>query len=341
MLTPPASPPAVPAVYAMGNLTDSPRVSVVMGTYDDAATLAAAVDSVLSQSFADFEFIIVNDGSPDPDTAAILADFARRDSRVQVITKANEGLTKALIAGCAAARGEYIARQDADDVSLPGRLAAQVALLDAHPDVVLCTSGVRCVAPGGEAIETLSTSSSIEEQTRRLREDMVGVPAHGCVMFRRVAYTAVGGYRWPFYYAQDSDLWLRLIEVGSAGSAPGPFYELRESTGSISSRHRPAQLGFCRLARECYLARRQRRPEEPFLRDAASLRERVLCRLSTGAVSAAASAATLRIVAARLASQGDRVAARRYLWQAMGAAPWDLRCWRDLLRSMASGSARR
>ncbi len=126
------------------------RVSVVMSTYNDAAHLPASIESVLSQDLADFEFIIVNDGSPDPRTAGILADYARRDPRVRVITKQNEGLTKALIEGCAAARGEYLARIDVGDTMTPDRLRRQSEVLDRHPEVVFVSCWTEFCGPEWE-----------------------------------------------------------------------------------------------------------------------------------------------------------------------------------------------
>ena len=96
-----------------------------MSTYNDTACLAESIDSVLTQDFTDFEFVIVNDGSPDPRTAQVLAEYARRDVRIRVITKANEGLTRALIDGCKASRGEYIARIDVGDAMVSNRLQRQ------------------------------------------------------------------------------------------------------------------------------------------------------------------------------------------------------------------------
>lgn len=123
-----------------------------MSTYNDAATLAASIESVLGQDFADFEFIIVNDGSPDPRTAEILTDYARRDGRVRVIAKANEGLTKALIDGCAAARGQYIARIDVGDVMTPDRLRRQAEVLDRYPEVVFVSCWTEYCGPEWELL---------------------------------------------------------------------------------------------------------------------------------------------------------------------------------------------
>src|SRR5262245_10874644 len=114
----------------------APVVSVVIGTYNDAGCLSAAIDSIRAQTFGDWELIVVNDGSTDG-TAALLDRYAAADHRISVILQANAGLTQALIRGCAAARGAYIARQDADDISYPLRLQRQVEALAAKPDVGL------------------------------------------------------------------------------------------------------------------------------------------------------------------------------------------------------------
>src|SRR5262245_247849 len=109
--------------------SSSPKVSVVLSVYNNADTVVVAVESIQRQTLMDWEFIVVNDGSND-ESPRILDELAAADSRIQVIHQENTGLTRALIRGCSEARGEYIARLDADDVSLPERLAEQAALLD-------------------------------------------------------------------------------------------------------------------------------------------------------------------------------------------------------------------
>ncbi|MFD1958687.1 glycosyltransferase family 2 protein [Novosphingobium panipatense] len=113
-----------------------PRVSVLLPCYNGAAYLEEAVRSILLQTFADFELIVVDDGSTDA-TADILARMGRRDPRLRVVRQPNGGIVAALNTAIAHARGEYIARMDADDVSFPERFAFQVAWLDAHPATVL------------------------------------------------------------------------------------------------------------------------------------------------------------------------------------------------------------
>ena len=109
----------------------SPEVSVVMSVYNGAKYLRESVESILSQKSVDFEFIIVNDGSTD-DSENILDEYAVQDNRIRIIKQKNMGLTQALIRGCNEARGTYIARQDANDVSLQGRLKKQLEYLKSH-----------------------------------------------------------------------------------------------------------------------------------------------------------------------------------------------------------------
>src|SRR5678816_4165512 len=115
-------------------MSTTPRVSIVMPVYNAAAYLAEAVDSILAQTFRDFQFVIVNDGSTDRSTA-ILERYAHRDQRIKLISRPNTGIVGALNDGLAEATGDYIARMDADDVSTPNRLAVQVDYLDKHLDV--------------------------------------------------------------------------------------------------------------------------------------------------------------------------------------------------------------
>src|SRR5262249_35406589 len=132
----------------------NPEVSVVMSVYNGASHLAATLDSIFSQKGLEFEFIVVNDGSSDK-SGQILNDYAERDSRLRIIHQENSGLTRALIRGCDAARGEFIARQDVGDVSLPSRLKSQVDLLRQHQDCVLVSCWTDMIGPQGEFLYSL------------------------------------------------------------------------------------------------------------------------------------------------------------------------------------------
>src|SRR5262249_21374571 len=132
-------------------MSTNPEVSVVMSVYNGGSDLAVTMNSILSQEGVEFEFIVVNDGSTDK-AGEILDDYARRDGRVRVIHQQNTGLTYALIRGCAAATGEFIARQDAGDVSLAGRLALQSDVFRNNASVVMTSCGTRFVGPGNKVL---------------------------------------------------------------------------------------------------------------------------------------------------------------------------------------------
>lgn len=235
----------------------APAVSVVMSVYNGADTLAATLESVLAQQGCDFEFIVVDDGSSDG-AGAVLDVYAARDSRLRVIHQANTGLTRALVVGCAAARGDFIARQDAGDVSLPGRLRLQNELLRERTDVVLVCAACRVLGPRGELLFELSREGdALSEGLSLLDVNRIkGPPHHGTTMFRREAYLQVGGYRPPFVVAQDIDLWLRLAEVGHCWGLKEVGYEATLEANSISGRRRGEQMLLGTLAVEAAKVRR-------------------------------------------------------------------------------------
>jgi hypothetical protein len=229
-----------------------PQVSVVMSVYNGAENLSETLDSVLNQQDCDFEFIVVNDGSTDA-TAKILDDCAKIDERLQVIHQENTGLTRALIRGCAEASGEYIARQDAGDISLPGRLQMQCSFLREHPGAVMTGCAVQFTGPQHEPLYV--TSKPMLELDAGFRvldiNCLGGPPHHGATMFRNDAYRKAGGYRAAFVVAQDIDLWLRLSELGQCLGMTEVLYQARLEAGSISSRRRDEQFRSGTLALAC------------------------------------------------------------------------------------------
>jgi glycosyltransferase involved in cell wall biosynthesis len=230
----------------------SPRISVVMSVYNGGEHLQATMASLLSQSGCDLEVVVVEDGSTDG-SGDVLARFAREDRRVRVLPQPNKGLTVALMRGCAEARGEYIARQDAADLSLPGRLAEQAALLDSDPGCAVVAGNVRFVAPNGEFLSRLEVPDRIDLP---LDANALRPPPLAAAMFRRAAYERAGGFRSRFVVAQDIDMWLRLAEQGSCRGIPRDHYEARWLPEGISSRRRDAQLRHAELAVASALARR-------------------------------------------------------------------------------------
>jgi glycosyltransferase involved in cell wall biosynthesis len=245
-------------------MSDTPDVSVVMSVHNGARYLQGGLRSITEQQGVSMEFIIVDDGSTD-ETPRLLAEAAASDPRLRIVTQENTGLTRALIRGCAMARGRYIARQDGDDISMPGRLQRQCELLDANPDVVMASSWAEVLGPCDEPLLVHKRPADTDEATRLLTHGRVGPPGHGSVMFRRDAYARAGGYRDLFYYAQDSDLWLRMAMFGKLSYVQDVLYKYRISADSISGRLHPAKIPYARLITELHEARLLGQSEEPII----------------------------------------------------------------------------
>lgn len=302
-----------------------PEVSVVMSVYNNADELNASVNSVLSQESVDFEFIIINDGSSDP-SGEILDEYAARDDRVRVIHQPNAGLTKALIRGCELARGEFIARQDADDISLPVRLISQLELLKGNSDIVMVSCWSACMGPKGEELFVNASSDNSDESTRKLLSGKQGPSAHGSVMFRNDAYQKVGGYRWQFYYAQDNDLWLRIGYLGKYFVVQEVLYRYKVCPKSISGSKRGLAGAYDRLAHVCHETRLKGEDESRFLIEAAQLRN-----TTTVNQSESSSLAMTYFIGRCLLVRKDRRAAG-YFWSVIRQCPWHMRAWGSLLQ---------
>jgi glycosyltransferase involved in cell wall biosynthesis len=225
---------------------NTPRISVVLAVFNGADYIVEAVDSILAQTYRDFELLVIDDGSTDQ-TRTILAPLAARDPRLRVLPEPHRGLVGSLNHGIKIARGNLIARMDADDAALPGRFAAQVAYLDANPDcVVVGTSILKVNADGQTATKTITTSSIKAWQQPTFDPlafppQIGGVP-HPTAMIRASALAEVGGYRPYFYNAEDRDLWARLWNVGRVHQLPEVALRYRVHTGSVTRQKRGAQL---------------------------------------------------------------------------------------------------
>ncbi len=227
-----------------------------MGVYNGASTLDATLRSVLDQRDCDLEFIVINDGSID-DTKSILDQWATADARLRVVHQENQGLTRSLITGCEMARGEFIARQDCGDVSLPHRFRAQTDLLRQRKDIVMVASGVRITDEHGAILSDSVVDGEALQKGLRVANvsEIKGPPHHGATMFRRDTYILVGGYRPKFVVAQDIDLWMRLAERGLCFGMSEVHYHAPFAMGSISDRRRDLQFALGELAVRCALAR--------------------------------------------------------------------------------------
>lgn len=305
-----------------------PLVSVVMAVYNGATELPETLDSVLSQENTTFEFIVVDDGSTD-DSYQILDQYAAVDNRVKLIRQENQGLTKALSRGCALTQGQYIARQDVGDISLPGRLAGQAACLRENNDTVLVSCGTRFVGPAGEPLYEVVqnpevTAARLGSLDLRIIE---GPPGHGSTMFRNSTYLKVGGYRDQFYFAQDLDLWLRLLEKGTYSVVSKVLYQVSITVDSVSGRYRSAQIQTARRILECATLRRQGRSETAALERARRIRPRKV----RGVDKRIGGARAAYFIGSCLEAS-DAGAAKRYFKQALGYLPVHLKSWWKLTK---------
>lgn len=307
----------------------TPLVSVVMGVYNGEPHLRKSVESILSQDGVEFEFIIVNDGSSDS-SPILLEDYAAREVRIRVVHHSeNLGLTKALIRGCAEARGEFIARQDCGDISLPGRLKAQSDHLRQHAEVILVVTAIRQIVGEGFQVGQVLPIEDPEELNRNLRDEMVGIPAHGCSMFRRDAYLHAGGYREEFYYAQDCDLWLRLVALGKTGAIAKILYELNLEVGGISTSRHGCQRSFARLAQQAYRARQSGKSDVNIVSEAGRLRNMAIRDRNRKPGAYGLAGAHYRL-GSLLEAVGQPDAVNHYM-QALKKCPYYWRAWRKVL----------
>ncbi|MDB5326644.1 MAG: glycosyl transferase family 2 [Phycisphaerales bacterium] len=209
------------------------RLSVLMGVFNGEAFLAEAMDSVLAQTFRDFELIVVDDGSTDG-SPKLLADYAKRDARVKILNQKNAGLTAALNAAAKASTAPLLARMDPDDMALPTRFQQQVAYMDAHPEVTLLGTRVILVDPYGTAFKWPLHPLTHEEIDSKLMEGEGWAIVHPAAMMRRDAFERVGGYDERYRTSQDFDLWLRMAETGRLANLEEPLLKYRQHLASAN-----------------------------------------------------------------------------------------------------------
>jgi glycosyltransferase involved in cell wall biosynthesis len=224
-----------------------PAISVALSVYNGAAYLAPAIESVLTQTFADFEFLVLDDGSDD-ETRAIAEGYAARDSRIRVISRENRGLVASLNQLFGEARAPLVARFDADDLCRPERFARQIAFLQAHPDHGLVGSATLYIdASGGPAANPQIERPTTHEEFLANLEDGPLV-CHSAVMVRRNLVREAGGYRAAYVHAEDYDLWLRLSRVTRLHNLPECLLDYRVSPDQVSARHMIAQARHAAIA---------------------------------------------------------------------------------------------
>lgn len=232
---------------------DVPEISIIMSVFNGAQYLAGSVSSILNQNFTNFEFIIIDDASED-DSSSIVKKFASQDKRLKIIKNGrNLGLTRSLNEGLKVARGKYIARQDADDLSLPERLQIQYSYLENRPEISLIGSSAVLIDGQDKKIGHYLKKDNPQKTTRTLaRRNCV---LHPSIMFRNphTKNFGVRMYREKFYYAQDYDLYLTLLTAGGKiTNLPQCLIKYRYYRGSLSFQNLKIQKRFAQKAREFY-----------------------------------------------------------------------------------------
>lgn len=232
-----------------------------MPVRDGAPYLEEAVQSVLAQTFDDYELLVVDDGSTDS-TAAILEQLAARDARVRVVRQPALGIVPALNRGIADARGIFVARMDADDVSLPNRFIDQLSFLERNPSVVLVGSSIELFQSASTVVTTIEHPTEPSSVAARL--EVANCIAHPTVFFRTDAVRDVGGYRSMFGHAEDYDLWLRLADGWKLANLPEPLLRYRVHPSQLTGRNLAAQA-VSALASRAVARRRRVEGAEPLL----------------------------------------------------------------------------
>jgi len=259
-------------------------ISVVMPAYNAVPFISEAIESVLAQTYRDFELIVVNDGSTDR-TLNIVEKYAAQDERIKVYTHANMGTAPTLNRGIELASGEWVFLMHADDRMRRNRLERQLDFIARHPELAVVSSLVRHIDSKGRVIgkdnSRLTTPEAVEKVVSA--NELIGI-SHPAVAFRKSAVLAVGGYRQAFWPAEDTDLWNRLAEKGYKVLVQPEYlldYRMHGNSASIS-RARLTRTK-ARWLKECMLYRRAGKAEPDWETFLASLRSApLLTRLNRG-----------------------------------------------------------
>jgi glycosyltransferase involved in cell wall biosynthesis len=221
-----------------------PKVTVVMSVYNDESYIREAVESILNQTFKDFEFIIINDGSTDR-TREILLSY--KDQRMHLFDQGNMGLTRSLNKGLFLAKGRYIARMDSDDISCPQRLEKEFNFLENNGRVALVGVFVNRIDNNGRFISSYIYPTDSNDLRQRLWMDCPF--CHSSVMFRRNCIEKVGNYREKIGPAEDYDLWFRIAEQFEVVNIPEILHQVRINPSGVSLERRFDQVRSTLLVR--------------------------------------------------------------------------------------------
>jgi glycosyltransferase involved in cell wall biosynthesis len=239
-------------------VTSTPVVSVLMPVYNAGRFLAPAIESVLAQTFSDFELVAVDDGSSDG-SGNMLAELSARDARIRVLSQRNQGIVATLNRALELARAPLVARMDADDLSRPDRFEKQITYLREHPEVAVLSGAMDLIDAKGTYLRTAVFPTAPDAIRNEL--DRRNCVAHPAVMARTEMLRAVGGYRKTAQHAEDYDLWLRISEGGRIANLPDVLLSYRMHPQAISARNIVTQELAALAVRGAARLRRSGRPD--------------------------------------------------------------------------------
>jgi glycosyltransferase involved in cell wall biosynthesis len=209
---------------------NQPAITVLMPAYNAAKYIGEAIQSVLQQTFVDFELLILNDGSTD-NTTSVINSFD--DARIIVIDQQNKGVAEALNIGLKQARGTYIARFDADDVCYPERLQKQYDFLTGHPDHVLVGSNVDYILEDGDFLFHFKCIAHTHSEV--MDKLYFYCPfIHPAVMYRKDVICNAGGYSTDAHNFEDYLLWTSVSKFGKMGNLPEALIKYRLNSSSVT-----------------------------------------------------------------------------------------------------------
>jgi glycosyltransferase involved in cell wall biosynthesis len=297
----------------------APIVSVVMPVYNSEAYLADSIGSILAQTFTDWELICVDDGSRDG-SLEVLRRYECAEPRMRVITRPNTGVTRARNDGIGVARGRYIAAMDSDDVALPERLRRQVDYMECHPECVGLGAAVRIVGP--DLMPICDEPKPLDHETI----DQLALAGCGAAilqpvaMFRTEAVREIGGYRDECFTHEETDLYLRLAEIGRLANLPDIMLLYRQRLGSINRTQRALQRQYGRkIVRDAHIRRGM--PVDPDIADS-----------KQASIQSDNGRGSWALWSHYAFNGGYRNTAQRYAWRALRSEPLAVPSWKAVLR---------
>jgi glycosyltransferase involved in cell wall biosynthesis len=219
----------------------TPILSVLLPVYNAEKYLASAIESILHQTYSNFNFIIINDGSTD-NSLNILQSFAKNDKRIQLINRENKGLVYTLNEGLALIKTPYVARMDADDIALPRRFEKQMEYILNNKDCLLLGSRVIIIDSDGDEICEMGDYYSHEEIDQGLLEKKGQLIYHPSIIFQKDIIDQLGGYRSKYPHVEDLDLFLRVSEQGKIENLKEPLLKYREHISKVGHLHYKEQM---------------------------------------------------------------------------------------------------